>query len=125
MRWFSPLHPPLHAAALAWLLQQFREAALRSFRPGDPAELTLLTAAVWLLEGFRLFFVIEALGVEGLHLSLPVIIFVALASSLLTALPLTPAAWRWSRARSRSSLTTFFNVEKNLSIAVTLLDRLD
>ena len=91
MRWLSPVirrFMPERLLVMYGRLRPLRSA--RSARVSCP-QLTLLTAAVWLLEGFRLYFVIEALGVEGLHLTLPVIIFVALASSLLTAIPLTPA----------------------------------
>src|SRR6266508_3488477 len=85
MRWFSPIIHRILPRRLHRVYGSFEQAALRSFRPAILPQLTLLTAGVWLLEGFRLFFVIQALGVEGLHLSLSAIIFVALASSLLTA----------------------------------------
>jgi hypothetical protein len=85
--------------------------------------------SIWLLEGFRLFFVIESLalapvGSELLQLTVPAIIFVALASSLLTALPLTPAGLGVVEGTVTAVLTTFFGVHKNLASAVTLLDRL-
>jgi hypothetical protein len=93
--------------------------------------LTVLTAGVWLLEGFRLFFVIEALGVEGLHLALPVIIFVALASSLLTAIPFTPAGLGVVEGAVTGVLVLFLPTttsaqaesSHNLALAVTFLDR--
>jgi glycosyltransferase 2 family protein len=124
MRWFSPLIHRLLPQRLHRVYGTFEQAALRSFRPAILPQLTLLTATVWLLEGFRLFFVIEALGVEGLQLSISAIIFVALASSLLTALPLTPGGLAVVEGTVTVVLTTFFGVEKNLSSAVTLLDRM-
>src|SRR6266487_2037812 len=123
MRWFSPYIHRFMPQRLRGFYSNFERAALRSFRPAILPQLALMTAAVWLLEGFRLFFVIEALGVEGLHLSISAIIFVALASSLLTALPLTPGGLAVVEGTITVVLTTFFSVEKNLSIAVTLLDR--
>jgi uncharacterized protein (TIRG00374 family) len=123
MRWFSPLIHRVLPQRLHRVYGSFEQAALRSFRPRILPQLIVLTAGVWLLEGFRLFFVIQALGVEGLHLSLSAIIFVALASSLLTALPLTPGGLAVVEGTVTAVLTTFFSVEKNLSIAVTLLDR--
>jgi glycosyltransferase 2 family protein len=123
MRWFSPIIHRILPRRLHRVYGSFEQAALRSFRPAILPQLTLLTAGVWLLEGFRLFFVIQALGVEGLHLSLSAIIFVALASSLLTALPLTPGGLAVVEGTVTVVLTTFFGVEKNLSSAVTLLDR--
>ncbi|MCA1665808.1 MAG: flippase-like domain-containing protein [Thermomicrobia bacterium] len=47
-----------------------------------------LTAILWTQEGLRVFFITRALG---LHVSLAVTVFVALAAALLTTIPLTPA----------------------------------
>ena len=115
MRWFSPFIRRFLPKRLHRVYGDFEQAALRSFRPAILPQLTLLTAGVWLLEGFRLFFVIQALGVEGLHLSLSAIIFVALASSLLTALPLTPGGLAVVEGTVTAVLTLFFDVEKNLT----------
>lgn len=127
MHWFSPfIHRLLYRFLphrLASLYGKFEYAALSSFRPAILPQLIVLTGFIWLLEGFRLFFVIQALGSEGLHLSLSAIIFVALASSLLTALPLTPAGLGVVEG-TVTLVLTFFSVDKHLSSAVTLLDRL-
>lgn len=123
MRWFSPLIQRLMPQRLRGFYSNFEHAALRSFRPAILPQLILLTGGVWLLEGFRLFFVIQALGVEGLHLSIPAIIFVALASSLLTALPITPGGLAVVESAVTLVLTRFFLVDPNMSSAVTLLDR--
>jgi hypothetical protein len=124
MRWLSPFIHRFMPGRLDAKYSQFENAALRSFRPGIMPQLILLTAGVWLLEGFRLFFVIQALSHEGLSLQLSAVIFVALASSLLTALPLTPAGLGVVEGTVTAVLTTFFMVNKNLAGAVTLLDRL-
>jgi uncharacterized protein (TIRG00374 family) len=129
MRWFSPFLRRLMPQRLETMYSSFETAALRSFSPRILPSLTLLTGAVWLLEGFRLFFVIEALGAEGLHLSLPVIIFVALASSLLTAIPLTPAGLGVVVGAVTAVLLALPSaagaapVSRDLAIAVTFLDR--
>jgi glycosyltransferase 2 family protein len=123
MRWFSPIIYRFMPKRLHRMYGDFEQSALRSFRPAILPQLTLLTACVWLLEAFRLFFVVQSLGVEGLHLSLSAIIFVALASSLLTALPLTPGGLAVVEGTVTAVLTLFFGVEKNLAYAVTLLDR--
>jgi glycosyltransferase 2 family protein len=123
MRWFSPLIYRIMPKRLHRMYGDFEQSALRSFRPAILPQLTLLTACVWMLEGFRLFFVVQSLGVEGLHLTLSAIIFVALASSLLTALPLTPGGLAVVEGTVTAVLTLFFGVEKNLAYAVTLLDR--
>ncbi len=128
MRWLSPfIHRfirrfmPLRVGEV---YGRFEQSALRSFRPAILPQLVVLTGLVWLLEGFRLFFVIQALSSEGLSLPLSAIIFVALASSLLTALPLTPAGLGFVEGTVTAVLTAFFQVNANLSGAVTLLDRL-
>lgn len=50
--------------------------------------LIALTTIIWMQEGLRVFFITRALSI---HVSLAVTIFVALAASLLTTIPLTPA----------------------------------
>lgn len=131
MRWLSPYihkflgsHEFLTSRSVHEFYGRFEQAALRSFRPSILPNLIVLTAGVWLLEGFRLFFVIQALGQEGLHLALPSIIFVALASSLLTALPLTPAGLGVLEGTVTAVLIKFFLVPQDLAAAVTFLDRL-
>jgi glycosyltransferase 2 family protein len=123
MRWLSPLIRRFIPLRLRDFYGNFEYAALRSFRPAILPRLVVLTAGIWLLEGFRLYFVIQALGQEGLVLSLSAIIFVALASSLLTALPITPAGLGVVES-TVTLVLTFFGVDKNLGSAVTLLDRL-
>ncbi len=129
MRWFSPLLRRFMPHRLEAIYTSFESAALSSFSPRILPLLTLLTGAVWLLEGFRLFFVIQALGIEGLHLTLPVIIFVALASSLLTAIPLTPAGLGVVEGAVTAVLLALpvtpgaTPVSRDLAVAVTFLDR--
>lgn len=129
MRWFSPILRRLMPQRLLSKYEPFEAAALRSFRPRILPTLALLTGVVWLLEGFRLFFVIQALGAEGLHLTLPVIIFVALASSLLTAIPLTPAGLGVVEGAVTAVLLALPTapgiqpVSRDLAVAVTFLDR--
>ena len=131
MRWFGPLLRRLLPHRLRPVYEAFEAAALRSFRPAILPTLMLLTGLVWLLEGFRLFFVIQALGVEGLHLALPVIIFVALASSLLTAIPFTPAGLGLVEGAVTAVLALFLPAatsaqaesSHHLALAVTFLDR--
>jgi glycosyltransferase 2 family protein len=131
MRWFSPLVRRVVPRRLHRVYGQFEQSALRSFHPRVLPRLVALTGGVWLLEGFRLYFVIQALEVEGLHLALPVIIFVALASSLLTAIPLTPAGLGVVEGAVTAVLVLFLpsatalqaESSHNLALAVTFLDR--
>jgi hypothetical protein len=122
MRWLSPFIRRFIPLRLREFYGNFEAAALVSFRPAILPRLVLMTGAIWLLEGFRLYFVILALGQEGLALSLSAIVFVALASSLLTALPITPAGLGVVEG-TITVVLTLFGVNQDLGIAVTLLDR--
>jgi hypothetical protein len=129
MRWLGPLIRRFIPSRIEHIYGNFEQAALRSFRPAVLPQLVALTVGVWLLEGFRLFFVIEALAVsqggsELLLLTIPSIIFVSLASSLLTALPITPAGLGVVEGTVTAVLSTFFRIEQSLAGAVTILDRL-
>lgn len=123
MRWFSPYIRRFVPERLHAKYEPFEQAALRSFSPAILPTLTLLTVSIWLLEGCRLFFVIESLSHEGLQLTLPMIIFVALASSLLTAVPLTPAGLGVVEGTITAVLTKIVHVGAPLAAAVTILDR--
>ncbi len=123
MRWLSPVIRRFIPARLHDFYARFEYAALRSFSPAILPRLVLLTGVIWLLEGTRLYFVILALGHEGLSLGLSAVIFVALASSLLTALPITPAGLGVVEG-TVTVVLTFFGVDRHLGVAVTLLDRL-
>ncbi len=123
MRWFSPFIRRFVPERLHNKYEPFEQAALSSFSPSILPTLTLLTVGIWLLEGCRLFFVIESLSHEGLQLTLPMIIFVALASSLLTAIPLTPAGLGVVEGTITAVLTKIVQVSAPLAAAVTILDR--
>jgi uncharacterized protein (TIRG00374 family) len=123
MRWLSPVIRRILPRRIHDFYGRFESAALSSFSPTILPRLIVLTSCVWLLEGFRLFFVIEALGPEVAMLSIPAIVFVALASSLLTALPITPAGLGVVEG-TITVVLTLFGIDKNLGIAVTFLDRL-
>jgi uncharacterized protein (TIRG00374 family) len=82
--------------------------------------LLVYTALIWVLEAFRLFFVIGSLG-----LSLPfmLVIFITLASSLLTALPITPAGLG-AVEFAMVGILLLFGVDKSTAMSITILDRL-
>lgn len=122
MRWLGPLIRRVLPKKLHTFYGNFEHAALRSFRPSILPRLILMTSGIWVLEGFRLFFVIEALSHEGLALPLSAIVFIALASSLLTAVPLTPAGLGVVEVVITGVLT-FFKIGTSLGGAVTILDR--
>ncbi|RRR74034.1 MAG: UPF0104 family protein [Candidatus Viridilinea halotolerans] len=123
MRWLSPVIRRFIPHRLHTFYERFEHAALSSFSPAVLPRLFLFTSAIWMLEGCRLFFVIEAFGPEVATLSLAAIIFVALASSLLTALPITPAGLGVVEG-TITAVLTLFGIVPSLGIAITFLDRL-
>lgn len=123
LRWLGPVIRRFLPARLHTVYGGFEQAALRSFRPAILPRLVIFTGAIWLLEGLRFFFVVEALNHAGLALVPSAIIFIALASSLLTAIPLTPGGAGLVETVITGVLT-FFKVGTSLGGAVTILDRL-
>ncbi len=97
----------------------FREGVVHSFRalPETGPE----TIVIWLAEAARLAFVLAALGLE---LPISGVIFVAVASSLLTTVPLTPAGFGFVELAVVYVLTTGFGLATHDAIAVAVLDRL-
>lgn len=65
----------------------FEEGTLQSFRALP--SVTAYTIMIWLLDGVRLYLVMLALGVWRTHAAVP--LFIGLAGSLLTTVPITPA----------------------------------
>ena len=97
----------------------FREGVLHSFRALPEAGPE--TVVIWLAEAARLAFVLAALGLE---LPISGVIFVAVASSLLTTVPLTPAGFGFVELAIVYVLTTGFGLATHDAIAVAVLDRL-
>ena len=97
----------------------FREGVLHSFRALPEAGPE--TVVIWLAEAGRLAFVLAALRLE---LPISGVIFVAVASSLLTTVPLTPAGFGFVELAVVYVLTTGFGLATNDAIAVAVLDRL-
>ena len=67
------------------MYDRFHQGTLGSFN--RMPQVLLLGACSWMAEVGRLYFVVQALG---LSLSLPMVLFVTLASAILTLVPLTP-----------------------------------
>jgi glycosyltransferase 2 family protein len=85
--------------------------------------LAIVTALIWATEAARLFLVIEALGMREVHLGISGAFFVALAGSLLTAVPLTPAGLGIVEAGVVGILTIIYGVEQNNAVTIALVDR--
>lgn len=85
--------------------------------------LALLTGLIWLTEGLRLYFVVQALGFDDVSLGLSGAVFVALIGSLLTAVPLSPAGLGIVEAGVVGVLTVAYGVPLPEATAIALLDR--
>ncbi|MDI6859145.1 MAG: flippase-like domain-containing protein, partial [Methanocellales archaeon] len=59
----------------------------------------------------------------GLRIALPIIVFVALAAALLTALPITPAGLG-AVELAIVGVLMIVGIDKNLAVSVAILDRL-
>lgn len=101
------------------IFHRFQEGTVSSFRRDTQLKLYAMTMGIWLCEGARLYFVMQSLNVS---LGLSVVIFIALASSLLTTLPFTPAGLGAVEGTIVVVLTTFA-IDKNLASSVAILDR--
>jgi uncharacterized protein (TIRG00374 family) len=86
-----------------------------------------LTGVAWAGEVARLYLVTRSLGLDGIAQS--VIVFVALASALVTTLPLTPAGLGFAEGAivgvfllaARAGLAP--NVDEHAAASIALLDR--
>ncbi len=96
----------------------FREGVLHSFRALPVAG--PLTVLIWLAEAARLLFVLAALGLE---LPASGVVFVAVASSVLTTVPLTPAGFGFVEIAMVYVLTAGFGMAQHDAVAVAVLDR--
>lgn len=96
----------------------FREGVLHSFRALPLA--ATLTVFIWLAEAGRLFFVVHGLGLD---LRLSAIIFVAVAASILTTVPLTPAGFGFVEIAYVVLLTQVFGFPQHDAVAVAVVDR--
>lgn len=99
----------------------FQQGILRSFKRKSLPALLGYTLVIWLAEAGRLFFVTRALDAHEVTLS--AVIFIALLSSLLTTLPLTPGGAGIVEGAVVISMT-FFVDNHNLAVSIALLDRI-
>ena len=85
--------------------------------------LAVLTGLIWATEAARLYLVVLALGFPDVRLGMSGAAFVALAASLLTAIPLTPAGLGFVEGAVVGLLTAVYRVPSNEALAITVLDR--
>lgn len=107
---------------VADLWDRFHEGSTGALGPRSVPVILALTAAIWALEGARLYFVIRALELPEVGLGISSSIFVALAAALLTAIPLTPAGFGFVEAGIIGVLF-LYGVPQEPAAAVALVDR--
>jgi uncharacterized protein (TIRG00374 family) len=100
----------------------FQQGILRSFKRRSIPILLVYTLLIWLMEAGRLFFVTRSLDAHEVTLS--AVIFIALLSSLLTTLPLTPGGAGLVEGAVILTLGLFIKDDHNLIVSIAILDRL-
>lgn len=101
---------------------RFQEGSTGALGVRSVPVILAITAAIWTLEGARLYFVIRALNLPEVGLGISSSIFVALAAALLTAIPLTPAGFGFVEAGIIGVLY-LYGVAQEPAAAVALVDR--
>lgn len=96
----------------------FSSVGLRAL-PG----LVLITGLIWATEATRLYLVVQALGLPGVHLGISGAFFIALSASLLTAIPITPAGLGFVEGAVVGLLTIVYGVPQTEALAITIVDR--
>jgi uncharacterized protein (TIRG00374 family) len=99
----------------------FEEGTLKSFR--RLPLLLGLTALIWLMEGGRLQLVFTALGLSAPGIPFFPMLFFALATAVLTTIPLTPGGLGVVEV-AILSLMTYVGISKNNAAAVVVVDRI-
>jgi len=99
------------------------EEGVFAVNPRQIPFLALLTVLIWSTEAIRLFLVIEALGFNDVFLGISGAFFVALAASLLTAIPFTPAGLGIVELGVVGILTVIYGVNTADAAAITVVDR--
>ena len=122
LRYFGGHLTRLLPGRVAELYERFHEGSTGAMRPGVLLQVGIITTAVWLLEGARVLFVINALDLPEVHdIGITSAIFVALGASLLTAIPLTPAGIGFVQA-GIVGLLYLYGVPADAATAVALVD---
>ena len=104
--------------------ERFEEGVFGSVGAKQIPRLTVVTGLIWATEAGRLWFVIGALGFgDEVRLGISGTFFVALAASLLTAVPFTPAGLGIVEAGVVGILTVIYGVPPTDAAAIALVDR--
>jgi uncharacterized protein (TIRG00374 family) len=107
---------------VADLYERFHEGSTGALTVRSVPIIGGISIVIWIFEGMRLFFVIRALELPNANLGISASLFVALAGSLLTAIPLTPAGVGFVEA-GIVGLLSLYGVVGEPAVAVALTDR--
>jgi uncharacterized protein (TIRG00374 family) len=102
---------------------RFEEGVFSSIGLRALPRLIVITGFIWATEAMRLYLVVQALGLPDVHLGISGAFFIALAASLLTAVPLTPAGIGFVEGGIVGLLTIVYGVSQTDALAITLVDR--
>lgn len=102
------------------MFAKFQHGILKSFSRKSLPGVLDLTVVIWFLEGGRLFLVTRSLDAHAVTLS--AVIFIALLSSLLTTLPLTPGGAGIVEGAVTVALGLFLK-DHQLAVSIAILDR--
>ncbi|MES2211179.1 MAG: lysylphosphatidylglycerol synthase transmembrane domain-containing protein [Chloroflexota bacterium] len=102
---------------------RFEEGVFASLGLRAVPGLVIVTGLIWATEATRLFLVVIALGLPDVHLGISGAFFIALAASLLTAIPITPAGLGFVEGAVVGLLTLVYGVPQTEALAITVVDR--
>jgi uncharacterized protein (TIRG00374 family) len=106
------------------LYDRFEEGVFGAIGLRQLPPLIVITGIIWATEGFRLWFVVQALNLPGVELGISGAFFVALIGSLLTAVPLSPAGLGTVELGVVGVLTLAYGVAKQEAATIVVVDRL-
>lgn len=106
------------------LYDKFEEGVFGAIGVRHLPPLVVLTGLIWATEGFRLFFVVQALHFPDVELGLSGAFFVALIGSLLTAVPLSPAGLGTVELGVSAVLTLAYGIPAQEAATIVIVDRL-
>ena len=102
---------------------RFEEGVFSSMGLRALPGLVVITGLIWATEATRLYLVVGALGLPGVHLGISGAFFIALSASLLTAIPITPAGLGFVEGAVVGLLTIVYGVPQTEALAITIVDR--
>jgi uncharacterized protein (TIRG00374 family) len=105
------------------LYDRFEEGVFSAVGIRALPRLAVVTGLIWATEATRLYLVVAAFGFPDVRIGISGAFFVALAGSLLTAVPLTPAGIGIVETGVVGLLTLVYGVGQTEALAIVIVDR--